>query len=459
MTEMTRPGETSNGRRYPSTPCGAGFPPVLPLMPAGNRQEPYDRNELSYAESARLTRATMAAEAAIVAARDGIREAHRRLVTAWHRGETAVRRVEEYAAEHRHGEAGRSRRRVLDRHAGDGAEDRRARPRWLSWWLVWPLILISAAYDTAFFAGTFQTALDVPVDAPWWHTAISYIPGFGIAMALILAGSWLAVPLLRHRNRAERRPTRGRLDWRVVLSRTFLRWRPSVETRRPGDLPWPSWPLPVAFLLALVGVLGAWAWLRGDGLIDDRLRGPLAALLVLLTVSAIAFKASAHNPFKDRDVESRVGLARSGEELTRLEKGARDELGEHTTAWQDFHAAVEDAAADSRRHVVQAWAEIADERGRHGLTGPIAPRFASADGEGVIFEGLLPAPAVRSLVLGDAGQAVERYRPSALEDRLTTALRAATDQLSRAMDPSGEQQDRGHHRREDDDGPPQGPGR
>ncbi|XVU20897.1 hypothetical protein ACQPZJ_26890 [Actinoplanes sp. CA-054009] len=314
MSEMTRPGETSNGRRYPSTPCGAGFPPVLPLTPVGNRQEPYDRDELSYAESARLTRATMAAEAAIVAARDGIREAHRRLVTAWHRGETAVRRVEEYAAGHRHGEAGRSRRRVLDRHAGDGAEDRRARPRWLSWWLVWPLILISAAYDTAFFAETFQTALDVPEDAPAWQNAISYIPGFGIAMALILCGSWLAVPLLRHRNRAERRPTRGRLDWPIVLSRTFRRWRPAVESRRPGDLPWPSWPLPVAFLLALVGVMGTWAWLRGGDLLDQRLRGPLAALLVLLTVSAIAFKASAHNPFQDpgRRVAGRAGQERPG---------------------------------------------------------------------------------------------------------------------------------------------------
>ena len=437
MTDMMRTDDSGNGRRYPGAPCTGGISATLPLLQIAARPEKYEKGELSYAESARLTRAAIAADAVITAAREGIRQNFRRLVTAWHSGETAVRQVEDFAAGHRLGEAGRSRRRVLDRHAGDGPEDRRARPRWLSWWMVWPLILMSAAYDTAFFASTFQTALDMPRDAPWWHKAISYIPGFGIAMALILAGSWLAVPLLRHRSRAERRTMRGRLNWRVVLSRTFLRWRPNPDSRRPDDLPWPSWPLPVGFLLVLLGVLGMWAWFRGDGLIDGRLQGPLVALLVLLTVSAIAFKASAHNPFMDRDVESRAELSGSRREVTRLETGARAELGELTAAWQDFHAAVEDAAAESRRPIIEAWAEIADERGRHGLTGAVAPHFASADNDmsGVVFEGLLPAPAVRTLVLGDAADSVDRYQPVVLEERLTVALRELTAQLSRTMMP------------------------
>lgn len=435
MTEMINPNGSATGRRYPTVACGGGNPTVLSLLPTA-KSVAYRPDELSYAESARLTRAALEADAAIVTARDGIRQALRNLVKAFNDGEAAVRKVEDYTAGHRLADAADARRRVVDRHAGDGPEDRRDRPRWLSWWLVWPLIFLSSAYDTAFFAGTLRDALDVQDHAPWWEQGLSYLPGFGIAMALILCGSWLAVPLLRHRSRAERRATRGRLNWRVVLSRAFVRWRPDEESREPDDLPWASWPLAIGFLLMLVGVLGTWAWLRGDGLFDHRLQGPLAALLVLLTLSAIAFKASAHNPFKERDEKSRAELASSREELAELETAARAKLGEHTQTWQEFHGEVEDAAAASRRIIMRAWADIADERAQHGLTGTVAPHFVGDQAApGAVFEGLLPAPAVRELVLGDAGSAesVSRYTPQTLADRLADALEKATEQLDRGM--------------------------
>ncbi|WP_067498415.1 hypothetical protein [Actinoplanes sp. TFC3] len=422
------------GRRYSSVPCPRGSD--LPIIDVVALPEKYDRTELSYAEAALLTRAGLAADESLAEAHPRIQDAADRLAQAWHRAAAALQRLAEFEAEQALREAGRACRRVRDRHAGDGPEDRRHRPFWLRAPLVWTLIMVSAIYDTVFFATIFQNAIDLRDDAPLWEKAISYIPGFGIAMALILSGSMLAVPLFRHRARAERRRLRGRLDWRVVLSRTFLVWRRNADQRADQDLPWPSWPFPVAFVALVLAVLGVWAWLRGRSMFDPSMRWPLVALLLLLTVSAITFKAVAHNPFADRSAEASKQLRQARDRLAKLEIKARREIGAITTAGQKLQAANEEAAAAARRHVTQAWSDIADQRGRHGLTGPVAPGFAPVTKDDLVgclmFAGL-QAPALRVRVLDYGITAVDSYHAEQLEKQLDEVLKRLNDQLATAL--------------------------
>ncbi|GIF51852.1 hypothetical protein DFJ67_5878 [Asanoa ferruginea] len=431
----------ANGRRYPKTPCPSAAPDGDPLLQPTVTPQKYDKAVLSYAESARLIRAKVAAEAAVSESQRSIQQATELLAHSWQRAAAAVRAIREFRAERRLGLAAKRRRKVLDRHIDDGPEDRRSRPRWLTEWLVWLIILLSAGYDTAFFATVFQDAIDIDPQAPILLRAVAYIPGFSIAMALILAGSWLAVPLFRHRSSAERRARRGPLNWRVVLSRTFRNWRPDEQTRRNDDLPWPSWPLAVTFLLLLLSVLGVWAWFRGRDLFDGNLRWPLVVLLLLLTGSAIAFKAAAHNPFADRDRETREDLARTQADLAALERGAGESVAELLGKWQEAQLTLENATLAARRPIVEAWASISEERARHGLAGNVAPSFVASDGQDTVGFALfddLREPRVHVRVLDNGWAALADFDPARLQAQLADTLDQLHDQLDRAMETDSE---------------------
>ncbi|RKR87250.1 hypothetical protein BDK92_1524 [Micromonospora pisi] len=432
----------SGGRRYQPVPCpqqvGLGPTRLAPETPVAVPQ-PYEVRQLSHAEAARLARAAVSADETLSAAHHPIRHAGDALLDAWHRARSAIQRLSVLESEQELLIAATAKRTVVERHARDGAEDRTARTKWLKPGVVWTVIMLSALYDTFFFATSFRDALDAVDDLSTPEFWVSFIPGVAIAVALILSGSWLAVPLFRHRLRAERRRQRGRLNWRIVLRRTFVDWRPEEQEREPDDLPWPSWPLPVAFATLVVCVLGLWAWLRGADM-QDELRWPMVALLLLLTLAAIALKASAHNPYADRAEAVERELVEVTGRYRTLEAEARTSLGAHGKAWQEMHVVTEDAAAAARRPVVQAWAEIADDRARHGLTGMIAPDFAALDEEDVagcqLFDGL-GGPPLRTRVLRYGREAIAQYHPDRLAEDLDQQLARLNAQLSTGLGEAG----------------------
>ncbi|MBO4164076.1 hypothetical protein [Micromonospora antibiotica] len=434
MTDnLVRHHDSGNGRRYPSVQC----PPLLTLGATRFAEpvatpEPYRPDQLSHTESARLVQAKADAEEALTAYHQRLKTAGDRMVDAWHRAKLGLHRLEVLLAERELGAAARQERLVESDHAADGVEDRRYRPGWQHPAFVWTVILLSAVYDTVFLAESFRDALDSGGSVEYW---VAFLPGAGIFMALTLAGYWLGVPLFRHRARAERRRWRGQLGWRILLRRVFVMWRPEDEERQPGELPWPSWVLPVGFATLVVGVLALWAKLRGSHLDPHQsdLKWPLVGLLVLLSVSAIAFKAGAHNPAADR--AKRVGLRRRAvtRRYDRLKARSEKQLAEHEKAWQELHLAVEDAVTGVWRHVTDAWTEIAEGRARHGLTGMVAPGFVtSADTDAstrALFAGLA-GPSLRLETLRVTQDLLDRHRPEMLSAEQT----ALTEQLNAQLD-------------------------
>ncbi|MEU1751143.1 hypothetical protein ABZ436_00560 [Micromonospora matsumotoense] len=429
-----RHDDGGNGRRYPSVQC----PPLLTLGATRLAEpvatpEPYRPDQLSHTESARLVQAKADAEEALTAYHSGLKRAGDRMVDAWHRAKVGLHRLEVLLAERELGAAARREQQVEREHATDGVEDRRHRPGWQHPVLVWAVILLSAVYDTVFFASSFRDAIDAVDDVRTVEYWVSFLPGFGIFMALTLAGYWLGVPLFRHRARAERRRWRRRLGWRILLRRVFVMWRPEDEERHPGELPWPSWVLPVSFAVLVVGVLAGWAWLRGGRLLMSDLQLPLVGLLVLLTVSAIAFKAGAHNPVADR--AKRAGRRRRDvrRRYDRLKGESQAQLAGHEKAWQELHLAVEGAVTGVWQHVTDAWTEIAEGRARHGLTGMVAPGFVtSGDTDAsarTLFTGLT-GPSLRLETLRVMQDLLDRHRPEVLSAEQV----ALTEQLNAQLD-------------------------
>ncbi|RBQ05564.1 hypothetical protein DQE82_24865 [Micromonospora sp. LHW51205] len=430
-----------NGRRYLPVPCPRPITLGVTRLAAGgpvSEPEPHRPDQLSHHESARLIRSRNEAEQALADAHPALREAGERLIDAWHGAKSALHPLSMLVAERELHDAARDQRRNDQEHADDGAEDRRDQPQWQRSWVVWAVILVSAVYDTVFFATSFRDAIDAPDDKLSFEYWISYLPGFSIAMALILAGSWLAIPLFRHRSRADRRSLRRRLGWRLLFRRVFVEWRPEDEERGHDALPWASWPLPVSFAILVVGVLGLWAWLRGAKLPQPELRWPLVGLLVLLTVAAVAFKASAHNPYADRKARIEQRREAAVARYQALLDEANRYLGLHAKRWQELRLAVEEAATAVQRHVAEAWAEIAEARARHGLTGMVAPGFlapgADDPADGRMFEGLT-SPALRVTALRHSLELLNRYRPEDLAEELDSLRRQLDAQLAAGWRP------------------------
>jgi hypothetical protein len=325
------------------------------------------------------------------------------------------------------------------RHANDGPEDRRSRPLWAVI-LLWPAIIASSIYDTAFIGNTFQRMLSVGEDNPLYYTA--YLPGFGIMIGLLVTGHLLGEAVVRRRSRTQRTAVRTPMNpWKAV--RRLWQWRPEQERREPDDLPWASWFGPVVFGLAFFGILGVWAFIRalmaGAEHAELAAYGPyMAALLVVLSVAAVALKVITHNPYAGATRRAKKSLRQAKGSADKLLAQAQTDAAAHSQAWLRLQGGLNHAQARARRIIELAQVAILRERTRHGgpenpdldLGIPLKePAQTDDDAEDGIDDSIAepstdPAASWRLHleIFGYARRAARRYHPKKLEQRLSGVI-------------------------------------
>jgi len=187
--------------------------PVQCPGPASDAPQP---SSAPVADKPRLSEAGILAQAYI----DGnlaLERSHREvrppcdeMIHAYRHAEAEVEEYNKFASEKVALHAQRNLQKVAKRHANDGPEDRRHQPKWLSPWLIWPVFLASAAYDTVFIGDILQQLIDAPPNSFSFYAA--YFPGLGIMVGLLLSAHLLGVAHVRRRDRIERRRIR-QLIW------------------------------------------------------------------------------------------------------------------------------------------------------------------------------------------------------------------------------------------------------
>lgn len=362
-----------NGRYHAPGPCPPGA-----VGPSGRADaaSTYSPDLLSNAEAELLQRAAIAAEDTLIGALPRIRRATRTLLS---RHSVACTTLTELDAVDRSGSLGRRQadvRRIEARHEDDGPDDRRHRPLWARIVLV-PTVLAAAAYDTAFFSRVFLKFVDsraTPTNPAFY---VSLVPGVVLAVALLVTGHLMGRAALRARSHRERRLEQIRPLARLI----GWIWRrpPATDTRTRDDLPWPQrWPA-IAFGLAVLSILGLWAVNRATdtapGVALETPPGAVAALLLLLSVSAIAVKVIHYNSFADSARSARRGLIRARWRQRYLVRRGARALAQYAAAAHELRELLDEADRRAHGQLERAWAEVLAERERHGRAGIVAPRF------------------------------------------------------------------------------------
>ncbi|MGW7428744.1 hypothetical protein ACWGIN_04260 [Streptomyces sp. NPDC054861] len=251
---------------------------------------------------------------------------------------------------------------VEKRHAGDGARDRRRRDLWIRA-LRWPVIAAMAVFDAWYFMRVFQYLTSSSEAVSVIERTVSFLPGVVLALALMLSGHVIAAPL------------HGIREWLHELS-----------GRRPLWALAGSLVLPVLYLLSVLFVVTVWALMRaretgvGEGDIEGARYAPgwVAALMLVLALTAVAMKVVAHNPYADSAAEARRGFLEERTAYGLLVRGAGEALRDHEEAWSDLCAARDELASHVRLESMRVWeAAILSARMLHGQAGHLPPTPAS----------------------------------------------------------------------------------
>jgi hypothetical protein len=328
-----------------------------------------------------------------------------------------TRSVEEAAAQHA---------AVLRRHADDGPEDRRRRG-FAKPWMVWVVLLAAAVFDASFVANLTQRILGVGPGSLTYYLA--YLPGIGMALCLLAAGTFLAENMYRRRMWVSRRLRRGTLTpWRV-LRRALWWWREEPQERRPDDLPWYRITVPLVCAAATVGLLGIIAYIRAlqagaqFAALRD-LQPVFVTLLLLLSISAIALKVLSHNPCADSSEEAAKGLARMSKRVERATATARSAVTEAVKSANQLTTMIVSAESEARSTVERACARMLAERGRRNRAGdmvlPLVYLRWPARDDAVVHRTELPG--LNLALLDEARQTAAKYRPEALRSRLADTV-------------------------------------
>jgi hypothetical protein len=453
---MTKPGTngtTVAGVFFPPSPC----PPDAPCTSATDGQSKsssratYQRGKLApelweNSEAATIIQAVTKADTTLVDAQPQIDAALDVLADRAAEAEGLLHALASFTSSRQLADAHAAKRRVIDRHAEDGPEDRRHRPRWVRW-LAWPTVLAAAAYDTWFFAAVFRVLLDAsdkPSDIGFW---LSLLPGVMLTIALLVSAYWIAQAAQRANDLIERRLERSRW-WSRAIGKLTGR-PPKITTRTADNLPWPRWWRGGLFGAFTIGTLALWAVIRGGNALQQQLdpsappaqTPPLsvALLLLLFSVAAIAIKILDHNPFADTDQKASADLARAQEQHTTLVGSTRTALAAQGKAKAHAEGLVDGLAERAHRSLDEAFAAIMRERAGHGLAGDEAPPFATRLRSGVLDRVALftnlPEPPINLGPIRRARNQLAIYDLAAarqIVDRLENEL---TDQISSAGTP------------------------
>ncbi|MEU5541387.1 hypothetical protein AB0G85_03165 [Streptomyces sioyaensis] len=387
-------------------------------------------------EQAALMRAFTDANTALTAAQPGLGHAATALARTYQEAQTTIEAAERFAAARSSQRAQEHIGELRARHADDGPESLR-RPPVLWRRLLWPTLIAGVAFDTMFIGTLMQRFFGLASgEVPYY---LAYLPGFGIAVCLLAAGSLLAESLFRRRTRTARALERTRRGPIAALRAAIRPGSPRTERRKAGELPWPNAAGPVLFTLAILAMVGIWASMRAADAVREHVdlapdQNAVIILTLVLSTAAIVVKVLAHNPCADSDREAQRSVAAAEKRGRALVAEARRSLVGHTETWWRLRSAVEAAATDARRTLDEACIRIVEERARTGLAGsfdlplttvawPYARSARNGSGDrsaGGEREAVRPAPPRARLELLDCAEALlARYGPEPLEDRLT----------------------------------------
>ncbi len=447
-------GETvSNGARYQAAkPCGRE---LLTLSVRGNGDPSNGTGAVSAGPAGRtvdrtdsreraiLMRAFTTANTQLASAQAELGAGAAKVIRSAERARGGIEAVERLTLGRSPARARGSARRLELAHATDGPEDlRRSSTLWRK--VILPLALVvGAVFEAAFMASIVQEVIGVGKGSwEWW---LAYLPGLGITVCLLAAGTLLAESVFRFRARADRRLERRRTGFRSAVTGRWKREGPSTEKRAETDLPWPNMTAPVLLTVGILGMVAVWAYLRTARAAAEfhhleQYRPAVVVLLLMLSASAVLAKVLAHNPYADRAERVRKATEKTEDSAVKLLKAAREDLALHATSWSALSSAT--VLAENRAHhtLDDACIALVEERSRTGAAGgfdfPLGVTVwpYPADDEGT---GLAPAdtlPRLRLEQLDEIREVLRTNAPSRLHDRLERVAERLNSQWGEAAD-------------------------
>ena len=411
--------------------CSGSADDLIGLSPARYAEDNPDDHE-----AAALLRAFTAGNASLRESQGLVNAAGAELVSRYHAARAAIDGIDRFRSTGSVSEACEENARVVQRHTGDGPEDRRRRAVHPA--ALWVVLVVSAVFDASFIGSVMQQIFDVGSDNILYYFA--YLPGVGIAVCLYAAGALLAEHLFRRRERLGRRRMVPKLNPAVAFRRAFWDWRPQMQVRRSDDLPWSRLPGPVLFTAFVFVLLGLAALARARESVREipALRPYLVVfvvLIVLLSIGAVALKVLSHNPHAASSKQAKDLVSKAEEQATALVRDARWAAAEHVKAWNAVHAAIGTAEARAREVVEEACARMLETRARRSprdttkITLPLV-WLAWPGGNGQEPRRDTELPGLDRSIVKYAAEAAARHAPEPLE----AALQAAVDQLNKQFD-------------------------
>ncbi|UKY47692.1 hypothetical protein [Streptomyces inhibens] len=421
--------------RYQSAVDCPGSDPSVVELGLEQRRPSRPADQTDNREQAALMRAFTDANTALTAAQAGLGTAATEVADTFQEAQTSIEAAERFTVARSSQWARERIDELRTRHADDGPESLRRPPR-LWQWLLWPTMIAGVAFDTMFIGTLMQRFFGLAEGEVAYYLA--YLPGFGIAVCLLAAGSLLAESVFRRRTRTARTLERTRRRASVALREAIWPKSPRTERRTAGELPWPNAAGPVLFALAILTTVCIWARMRAADAVREHVdlapdQNAVVILTLVLSTAAIVVKVLAHNPCADSAKEAERSVVAEEKRGRELLGKARRSLVEHTKSWWRLRSTVEEAATDAHRTLDDACIRIIEERARTGVAGsyefplttpawpyPKAVRNGAAATQAT--EDRSPArptpPRARLELLDQAYTVLERYAPEKLEDRL-----------------------------------------